>query len=74
MGRIMTPLEAAKDAYTLLDQAILLVYNTNIEIPAAHADLARHSLLHWINNARCAAKVTQKSKENRPRLTNLAKI
>lgn len=48
MGRKMAPLEAARDAHALLNQAILLLDGANVEIPAAHADLARFVLGEWI--------------------------
>lgn len=48
MGRRISPLEAAKDARLLLDQAILLLDSASVNLPAAHADLARHSLNEWI--------------------------
>lgn len=43
-----SPLEAARDALLLLDQAILLLDGANLNLPAAHADLARHTLDEWI--------------------------
>ncbi len=48
MRRRISPLEAAKDARLLLDQAILLLDSANINLSAAHADLARHTLDGWI--------------------------
>lgn len=50
MGRKVTQAEAAKDAQILLTQAIALLDDANIHIPAAHADMARHILREWTEN------------------------
>lgn len=48
MGRKLVGFEAALDAYVLLNQAAILLHQTNADIPGAYADLARHTLGEWL--------------------------
>lgn len=73
MGRKITPLEAANDACTLLDQAILLLDGSDINIPAAHADMARHSVSDWIAKHNGAAQIIEGPQISRHGLDDIAK-
>jgi len=48
MGRRLVSLEAALDAYNLLNQVSILLHHSNAEIPAAYSDLTRHYLGEWL--------------------------